>query len=89
MLPDELVFCEIIPRGPISHRLEYMLNMLISLPGLIMGGRLVLPGLRPISSGTQGKLMVLEDPLARQWPRRGGGPPPDGPHSGSAGIGVS
>ena len=37
MLPDELVFCEIIPRGPISHRLEYMLNMLISLPGLIMG----------------------------------------------------
>ena len=37
MLPDEVVFCEIIPRGPISHRLEYMLNMLISLTGLIMG----------------------------------------------------
>ena len=32
-------------------------------------------------------MTVLEDPLARQWPRRGGGPPPDGPHGGSVGVG--
>ena len=83
MLPDKMVFREIIPSAGIHAQHAHLLA------GVNHGGRLVLPGLRPISSGTQGELTVLEDPLARQWQRRGGGPPPDGPHGGSAGMGVS